>query len=131
MLIMLILARVLTRFRMGSVNLLVSFHESCQKRKEEQVASVKRWRDLLDPGNMTIFTVGALNSNKQSLSGKQQRQISFISEYISEIVNVAGKDNVVADSFSRVASRSTQAQILVSLISVSYTHLTLPTIYSV
>ena len=32
------------------------------------------------------------------------RQLSFISEYTSDIVHVAGKDNVVADSFSRAAS---------------------------
>ena len=72
-------------------------------------ASVKRWRDLLDPRNVTIFTnhkciVSAFNSDKQRLSDKQQRQVSFISEYTSDIVHVAGKDDVVASLFSRAAS---------------------------
>ena len=72
-------------------------------------AAVKRWRDLIDPGNLTIFTdhkpiIGAFHKDKQRFSDKQQRQLSFISEFTSDIIHVAGKDNVVADSFSRVAA---------------------------
>ena len=123
---------------------------------------VREWgHDLLDPGNVTIFTdhkpiVGAFNSDKQRLSDKQQRQLSFISEYLSDIVHLAG--NVVADS-SRVASinastapptcdlpaiakmQAKEARHyeefkafdigIKNTPSVSYTHLTLPTIYSV
>ena len=64
---------------------------------------------MLDLRNVIINTnhksiVGAFKSDKQILSDKQQRQISFISENTSDIVHLAGKDNVVADTFSRVAS---------------------------
>ena len=48
--------------------------------------------------------VGTFKSDLQRLSDKQQRQLSFISEYTPDIIRVAGKDNEVADSFSREAS---------------------------
>jgi hypothetical protein len=35
-------------------------------------------------------------------SGRQQRQLSAISEYTTDIQHVAGKDNFVADCLSRV-----------------------------
>ena len=54
----------------------------------------------------TVFTdhkplVGAVSSGKPRDSDRQQRQLSFINEYTSEVVHIAGKDNVVADTFSR------------------------------
>ena len=69
-------------------------------------AAVKKWKCLIDGMSTTVFTdhkpiVGAFNSNKPRSSDRQQRQLSFISEYISDIVYIAGKDNVVADALSR------------------------------
>ena len=89
---------------------------------------MKRWRDLLDPGNVTISTdhkpiVGAFNSDKQRLSDKQQRQLSFISEYTSDIVHVASINASTAPPTCDLhAIAKMQAKE-----AVSYTHLTLPT----
>jgi len=70
-------------------------------------AAVKRWKDIIDGGNVTVFTdhkpiVGAFRNANARDSHKQQRQLSFISEYVSDVVHVAGKDNVVADALSRL-----------------------------
>jgi len=72
-------------------------------------AAVKKWRDIIDCQKTTVFTdhkplVGAFRSNKPRLSDKQQRQLSFIGEYIKDVVHISGKDNVVADSMSRSIS---------------------------
>ena len=66
-------------------------------------AAVKKWKCLMDGMSTTVFTdhkpiIGAFNSNKPRSSDRQQRQLSFIGEYISDIVYIAGKDNVVADA---------------------------------
>ena len=54
----------------------------------------------------TVFTdhkpiVSAFNSNKPRSSDRQQRKLSFISEYITDIVYIASKANVVADALFR------------------------------
>ena len=72
-------------------------------------AAVRKWRDIIDGFNATVFTdhkpiVGAFKNSKPRLSDKQQRQLSFIGEYISDIIHIAGKDNVVADTLSRSIS---------------------------
>jgi len=69
-------------------------------------ASEKKWRDVIDGSHTTVFTdhkpiVGAFKSNNSRLSDKHQRQLSFISEYVSDIIHIAGKENVVADTLSR------------------------------
>jgi len=68
-------------------------------------AAVKKWKYLLH-GNVTIFTdhkplVGALKNPKDRDSDRQQRQITFILEYVTDVVHIAGRDNVVADTLSR------------------------------
>ena len=55
---------------------------------------------------ITVFTdhkpfIGAFKNSIPRISDKQQRQLSFISEYIVDIVHISGKDNVVADTLSR------------------------------
>jgi len=69
-------------------------------------AATKKWKDFIDGTCVTVFTdhkplLGALKGDKERHSGRQQRQISLISEYITDVIFVAGKDNVVADTLSR------------------------------
>jgi len=69
-------------------------------------AAVKKWRDLIDGSKSVIFSdhkplEGAFRNTKPRISSRQQRQLSFISEYVSDIVHIAGKDNIVADTLSR------------------------------
>ena len=67
---------------------------------------MRKWEDLIAGTITTVFTdhkplIGAFRNTTPQISDKQQRQLSFISEYISDIVYISGKDNVVADTLSR------------------------------
>lgn len=69
-------------------------------------AAVKKWRYFIDGHTTTLFTdhkplVGAFRNTTPRLSDKQQRQLSFLAEKISDIVHIAGNTNVVADTLSR------------------------------
>jgi len=69
-------------------------------------AAVKKWKGLLSGNKVTIFTdhkplVGAIKNPKDRDSDRQQRQISFITEYCTDIVHISGNTNVVADTLSR------------------------------
>jgi len=69
-------------------------------------SAVKKWRDVVDGMPLTVYTdhkpiVGAFSNTKPRLSDRQQRQLSFINEFVVDIVHISGKHNVVADTFSR------------------------------
>ena len=68
--------------------------------------AVRKWKNFILGSSCTVFTdhkhlVGAVSSGKPRDSDRQQRQLSFINEYTSEVVHIAGEDNVFADTFSR------------------------------
>jgi len=68
--------------------------------------AIKKWRHLVSGSALTIFTdhkplVGAIRNAKDRPSGRQERQISFILEYTTDIVHISGKENIVADTLSR------------------------------
>jgi len=74
-------------------------------------SALKKWKYMVQDSNLTIFTdhkplVGAVKSGTERASDRQQRQLSFICEYATDIIHVAGKDNVVADTLSRNPSAS-------------------------
>jgi len=86
--------------------------------------AVKKWRDLIDPKCTTIFTdhrplIGAFKNDKPRTSDRQQRQLSFISEYITDIIYVAGRENVVADSFSRISEFSSDNTLICDLPTIA------------
>ena len=72
-------------------------------------ASVRKWKDLILGSCVTLFTdhkplVGAIKSGKPRNSDRQQRQLAFLNEFVADVVFIAGKDNVVADTLSRPIS---------------------------
>ena len=66
--------------------------------------AVKHFRHLVDGRKLTIFSDHKPLSHVISMKNptqRQLRQISFISEFTTDIKYIAGKDNVVADCLSR------------------------------
>jgi len=69
-------------------------------------AAVRKWKDFFCGSSLTIFTdhkplVGAFKSGRERPSDRQQRHLSLLNEFATDIVYVAGKENVVADTLSR------------------------------
>jgi len=46
----------------------------------------------------------ALHQQSDAWSARQQRQLSYVAEYTSDVRHVAGRKNVVADALSRPAA---------------------------
>jgi len=88
-------------------------------------AAVKKWKNLLCSNKVTIFTdhkpiVGAIKNSKDRDSDRQQRQITFISEYCTDVVHIAGNTNVVADTLSRAPNiLNISSTIPIDLISIA------------
>ena len=63
-------------------------------------------RYLLEARTFTAFTdhkplTFAMSKRSEPCSARQQRHLSYISEFTTDIQHIAGKDNVVADTLSR------------------------------
>lgn len=68
--------------------------------------AIINFKNLIDGHNVTLFVdhkplVSAYHSKSIPKSDRQQRQLSYISEYVSDVQYVCGHDNVVADCLSR------------------------------
>jgi transposase InsO family protein len=68
--------------------------------------AVRHFRFLLEGRDFTLFTdhkplTFALRKTAESWTARQQRQLSFLSEFTADIQHVAGRENVVADALSR------------------------------
>ena len=73
---------------------------------------VKHFRHYLEGKNCIIYTdhkplTTAITKNKDSLTSKQQRQISFISQFTTDVRHVPGKNNLMADALSRSINKIT------------------------
>ena len=73
--------------------------------------ATRHFRFLLEGRRFTAFVdhkplTFAMVKASVPWSGRQQRQLSAISEYTSDIQHMAGKDNFVADCLSRVVAGS-------------------------
>lgn len=71
--------------------------------------SVIHFKPIIEGRNTTIFTdhkplSTAFKSSNHAKSDRQQRHLSIISEYVSDVVYIRGHDNVVADCLSRPAT---------------------------
>ena len=70
--------------------------------------SIRHFRFLLEGRSFIIYTdhkplVHAMFKTTEPWSARQQRHLSFISEFSTDIKHLPGKDNVVADCLSRAA----------------------------
>ena len=69
-------------------------------------AGIRHFRHHLEGRNFTVWTdhkplTFALSRMSDSWTAKQQRQLSYVAEFTSQIVHVPGKLNIVADLLSR------------------------------
>ena len=68
--------------------------------------SVLHLKTLIDGHRVTLFVdhkplVAAFYSSSIAKSDRQQRQLSLISEYVSDVKYICGRENLVADCLSR------------------------------
>ena len=78
--------------------------------------AVKHFRYMLEGRVFTVFTdhkplTFAFNKIADPWSARQQRHLSYISEFTTTIMHIAGKDNQVADALSRPNIHNIQEQI--------------------
>jgi hypothetical protein len=69
--------------------------------------SIKYFRHMLEARHFTVYTdhkplTYAFREHKSNCSPRQYRNLDFISQFTTDIRHIAGKDNVVADTLSRV-----------------------------
>lgn len=69
--------------------------------------SIKYFRHWLEATHFTIYTdhkplCYAFHERKSKCSPRQYRHLDFISQFSTDIQHIAGKDNVVADTLSRI-----------------------------
>lgn len=69
--------------------------------------SIRYFRHMLEATHFTVYTdhrpiCYAFHQRKSNCSPRQYRHLDFISQFTTDIVHIAGKDNVVADTLSRV-----------------------------
>lgn len=68
--------------------------------------AVLQFRHIIEGGHTTLFTdhkplTTAFYSQRPAKSDRQQRHLSFITEYVADVEYVCGADNIVADCLSR------------------------------
>lgn len=78
--------------------------------------SVRYFRHLLEGRKFTIFTdhnplTHAMTSNSPSRLPHEDRHLQYISQFTQDIRHISGKDNVVADTLSRVDTISIPSAI--------------------
>ena len=71
--------------------------------------AIRHFRYLLEARTFTAFTdhkplTFAMSKRSEPCSARQQRHLSYISEFTTDIQHIADKDNVVADTLSRPSS---------------------------
>ncbi len=69
--------------------------------------AIRHYKYYLEGRSFVVYTdhkplLSAMKKFSDSYSARQQRHLSFISEYTTDIRHIAGKDNPVADALSRV-----------------------------
>ena len=70
------------------------------------VMALKHFRYILESRNFTIYTdhkpiVAALNSESDRENARQARQLAYISEFTTDVRDLPGTSNIVADALSR------------------------------
>uniref|UniRef100_A0A8C5DEF6 Gypsy retrotransposon integrase-like protein 1 n=1 Tax=Gouania willdenowi TaxID=441366 RepID=A0A8C5DEF6_GOUWI len=75
--------------------------------------AIRHFRSILEGREFTVFVdhkplTFSMSKVAEPWSARQQRQLSFISEYTTDIQHIAGKSNVVADCLSRAVIHTVQ-----------------------
>lgn len=70
---------------------------------------IKYFRYMVEARTFTVFTdhkpiTFAFSTRRDNCSPRQHRYLNYIAQFTTEIRHVSGRDNVVADAFSRVES---------------------------
>ena len=71
--------------------------------------AIKHFKNLLEGQQFHVYTdhkplTFAIASNNDKHTKRQVRQLSFIAEYTTELRHISGKNNVVADTLSRICA---------------------------
>ena len=79
--------------------------------------AIKHFRHFVEGRDFTIFTdhkplVSAMFRSSDPWSARQQRHLSAISEFTTDIQHISGKDNLVADALSRSFSELLKANAI-------------------
>lgn len=69
--------------------------------------AIKHFRHMVEARNFVVYTdhkplCFAFHSRKENCSPRQFRHLDFISQFTTNIQHISGKDNVVADTLSRI-----------------------------
>ena len=85
--------------------------------------AVRHFRFLLEGREFTAYVdhkplTHAMSKTAEPWSDRQQRQLSYISEFTTDIQHVAGKSNVVADCLSRAVVGAVQLNLDYSRMAV-------------
>lgn len=69
--------------------------------------SIKYFRHMLEATDFTVYTdhkplCYAFHERKSNCSPRQYRHLDFISQFTTDVRHISGKDNVVADTLSRI-----------------------------
>ena len=86
--------------------------------------AVQHFRYMLEGNCFTIYTdhkplIYAFQQKREKLPPVQSNQLSFISEFSTDIQHISGKDNVVADALSRIEAISTSTPLDYRLLAES------------
>lgn len=84
-------------------------------------AAIKHFHEILEGRNFTIFTdhkpiTFAFQQKNDKASPRQLRHLDYISQFSTDIQHISGKDNVVADTLSRINSISLSSSLDYNLI---------------
>ena len=86
--------------------------------------SVRHFRHLLEGRTFTLFTdhkplTYALNAKPDRYSPREVRHLDYLSQFTSDIQHISGKDNVVADAFSRIEISALHTSKSIDLVSIA------------
>lgn len=68
---------------------------------------MKNFKHFLEATEFSIWTdhkpiTFTFKQKKEKASPRQQRQLQYVSQFSTDIRHIAGKDNIVADTLSRI-----------------------------
>lgn len=89
--------------------------------------AIKYFRNDIEGRNFTIYTdhkpiTFAFNKKRASSSPRQERQLDYISQFTTDVRHIAGQDNTVADTLSRLDEINSPSAIDFRLMGQEQSH---------